>query len=212
MEWQAVTRRSRRNAWGALLGSLLGWGVSAQTTREGPEGVQFDFGDAGGSGQPTLLAVNGARHGLTGGPALGSSIDSEPDGQPTVLANGDDTAGFDDEDGVFFTSPVAPGSTATVQVQATGAGLSLDAWVDFNADGDWDDPGEQIFSSVTLAFGANALSFPVPPSTLPNAATTARFRASTAGGLGVSGAAPDGEVEDHRVLTTPVELLGFALE
>jgi hypothetical protein len=113
---------------------------------------------------------------------------------------------------VIFTSPLTPGATATVQVRATGAGLRLDAWFDFNADEDWDDAGEQIFDSLVLASGANALSFPVPASATPNAGSTARFRASSAGGLSVGGLAPDGEVEDHRVQTTPVELQGFVLE
>ena len=35
------------------------------------------------------------------------------------------------------------GSRLPIEVSVTGAGV-LEAWIDFNADGDWDDPGEQI--------------------------------------------------------------------
>ncbi len=61
----------------------------------------------------------------------------------TVLVNADD------EDGVVFTSETNPagvlnhGVATPIEVSVTGAGI-LEAWVDFNADGDWDDPGEQI--------------------------------------------------------------------
>jgi hypothetical protein len=74
----------------------------------------------------------------------------------------------------------------------------LDAWFDFNADGDWSDPCEQIFASEPLYAGSNILTFSIPS----NAVTTdtyARFRFSTAGGLEPNGPAPDGEVEDYMI-------------
>ena len=64
----------------------------------------------------------------------------------------------DDEDGVTFTSPVIPGSTATVNVVAAASGL-LSAWLDFNGDGDWTDAGEQVFQDLWVAAGTNSLSF-----------------------------------------------------
>ena len=62
----------------------------------------------------------------------------------------------DTDDGVTFTSPLDPGNTATVDVVASEAGL-LSAWIDFNADGDWADPGEQVFQDLWLAAGTNSL-------------------------------------------------------
>ncbi len=160
---------------------------------------RYDFGDAPDPTYPTLLASNGARHELTSGLWLGATVDAEADGQPDAAATGDDLAGVpDDEDGVVFTSPLAPGGTASVTVSSSGAGL-LDAWVDFNADGDWTDAGEQVFSSQALAAGANALGFPVPAGSAAGVNTVARFRLSSAGGSAPSGAAVDGEVEDHPV-------------
>ena len=44
---------------------------------------------------PTLLADNGPAH-IGIGPTLGAARDSEADGQPTALADGDDAAGTDD--------------------------------------------------------------------------------------------------------------------
>ena len=61
---------------------------------------------------------------------------------------------FDDEDGVTFLTPVAACQTAQVTVIASAAG-KLDAWIDFNRDGDFNDAGEQIFTSRALVAGAN---------------------------------------------------------
>lgn len=91
----------------------------------------------------------------------------------------------------------------TVTVIASG-GLLLNAWVDFNVDGDWADPGEQIFSNVILSNGYNQLGFSVPSGTPTGAQTFARFRTSTQDGIGYTGFAPDGKVEDYqRILGMP---------
>jgi hypothetical protein len=74
----------------------------------------------------------------------------------------------------------------------------LDAWVDFNQNRSWNDPGEQVLESVVVAGGANALTFTVP-SSAKGGATFARFRLSRQGKLGPVGQAQDGEVEDYRV-------------
>ena len=71
----------------------------------------------------------------------------------------------------------------------------MNAWIDFNSDGDWADTGEQIFTDVALLAGVNSLSFAVPAT--PPDVTYARFRLSTVGGLSFDGPAPDGEVEDY---------------
>lgn len=160
----------------------------------------FDFGDAP-SPFPTALAGNGAHHLLTsGGPVLGSRADAEADGQPDPLAIGDDQNGpFDDEDGIELTAPLVPGSTASVTV-ITSAPAKLDAWIDFNGDGDWTDAEEQIFTSRNIpTTGINTLTFPVPGSALWGLSTFGRFRLSSSGGLTPLGMATDGEVEDLAV-------------
>ncbi len=98
---------------------------------------------------------------------------------------------------MVFLTPLAQGQTASVQVTASAAGL-LSAWVDFNADGDFADPGEQIFVDRALSAGANTLTFAVPAGATVGT-TFSRWRLSTAHGLSFDGPAPDGEVEDHQV-------------
>lgn len=172
--------------------------------------VPLDFGDApdplvATAGEyPTLLVNNGARHEIGSGLHLGAAVDAEPDGQPGIAASGDDLAGDtpDDEDGVVLAYPfLHPGSTTYLTVSASAAG-SLDAWVDFNNDGDWDDAGEQVFTSLVVTAGSNDLSFAVPAGAV-NAQTYARFRLSSAGGLSPEGYAFDGEVEDYAFTIAP---------
>ena len=74
----------------------------------------------------------------------------------------------------------------------------LDAWIDFNANGSWNEPGEQIFVSSLLSQGVNTLTFFVPLNAHLGA-TYARFRFSTSGDLRPTGLARDGEVKISRV-------------
>ena len=177
-------------------------------------GVELDYGDAPdplGSihgRYSTLHANDGARHVVGSVALLGSTITSDADGQPTPTANGD--AG---DDGVVFgailTTPgVFNRNTLTpVEVTLSSAGF-VDAWIDFNADGDWDDPGEQILTSAQFTAGNLTQTFYVAvPATAPDLGvstrTFARFRSSSVGGLATTGLAVDGEVEDYAVTIVP---------
>jgi hypothetical protein len=161
----------------------------------------LDFGDCPDPRYPTLLFSDGARHIIDPNVFLGSGIDSESDGQPTLWADGDDVNGIPDEDGISFTSVLFDYCTRDVNVVASCEG-KLDAWFDFNADADWSDPDEQIFASEPLNAGSNILTFNIP-SDAATGETYARFRFSTAGGLETNGPAPDGEVEDYMVSILP---------
>ena len=147
---------------------------------------------------PLYWLQHGARH-VNTGLRMGNLIDSESDGQPTFLADGDDINPIisDDEDGVVFTSALVPGQMATLQITVSAGGM-LNAWIDFNKVNVWSDPGEFIFQNYGLLPGPNILSFVVPSSAL-SGYTYARFRFSTTGGILFYGTAPDGEVEDYRV-------------
>jgi hypothetical protein len=153
---------------------------------------------------PQTLLPLGAHHTITPGVVLGAAIDSEPDGQPSPDADGDDTdVQGDDEDGVTFAGKIVSGSNAVIGVVAGVSGGVLDGWIDFNADGIWAEPGERLFGGpVPLGPGLTNLSFAVPqPSALGT--TYARFRISSAGGLPPDNIGipvpPDGEVEDYVV-------------
>ncbi|MCA9247772.1 MAG: right-handed parallel beta-helix repeat-containing protein [Planctomycetales bacterium] len=161
-----------------------------------------DFGDAPDPLYPTLAASNGAFH-VLGGPNLGATVDADDDGQPTANADGDDTdLDGDDEDGVQFLTPVAPGWIARVRVTASAAGL-LNAWVDFNGDGSWAEVGDQIFIDQPISAGNQVLTFNVPPGATPSIPTFSRFRLDSSGGLSFTGGAANGEVEDHVLTISP---------
>jgi len=162
----------------------------------------LDFGDAPGFGYPTLLADDGARHEIHSDLFLGQSIDSERDGQPTVDATGDDLDGSDDDDGIGFTSLLIAGHQTSLEAEVFGVGL-LNAWVDFNADGDWDDIGEQILADEAVTDGLNSLVFDVPAYAALGQ-TFARFRLDSVGGLTPFGLAWNGEVEDYATSISSV--------
>jgi uncharacterized repeat protein (TIGR01451 family) len=169
----------------------------------GSTGGICDFGDApddpaNPNDYPTLLASNGARHGVVDGFHLGKTIDDEPDGQPTAMADGDDKAGLPDEDGVAFVTAIVPAEEAKVEVVASGTGL-LSAWIDFNGNGRWDDVNEMVFKDVPLSDETKELTFTVPVKAVPTERAFARFRFSTQADLYYAGFAVDGEVEDHTL-------------
>ena len=129
-------------------------------------------------------------------------MDAEGNGQPDSTATGDDLIGSpNDEDGVVFSGSLLPSFATNITVTSSGNGL-LDAWVDFNVDGDWNDSGEQVFTNQSVSATANPLVINTPAgATLGD--TFARFRLSTAGGLSPDGAALDGEVEDYQIEIVP---------
>lgn len=182
----------------------LGGGVATGNITVNP---LHDFADAP-SPYPVLLADNGARHVVPSAGAtlyLGAAItDIEADGLPESSALGDDNDATDDEDGVVLPSAFLATVSSNVTVTASASGV-LNAWIDFNDDGDWSDDGEQVFTNVTLSAGANVLAVMAPASTV-DGTTFARFRFSTQNDLAVTGQASDGEVEDYSVVissTTP---------
>ena len=160
------------------------------------EPEDLDFGDAPDPTYPTLRVSDGARHGIVPGVYLGNLVDSEADGQPTISARGDDDNGLADEDGVVLTSQLIPGQLATMDVTASTAGI-LNAWIDGNLDGDWDDLDEQIVAGLTLSPGTNPVQVALPPG-FSQGQTYARFRFSTEPVNTPGGLAIDGEVEDYR--------------
>jgi len=174
----------------------------------------YDWGGDAPDPYSTLKGNNGANHGdHDQGYMLGSVWDSESQntGQPDVNATGDDNDGTDDEDGVSFGSFTA-GNPATVQVTVI-APLSqtgyLNAWVDFNADGDWGDPGEQIFTNEALTTGTHTLEFSVPDDAT-SGWTYSRFRFCNSTDLSYEGFAKGGEVEDYKVNIETTEIPEFS--
>jgi uncharacterized repeat protein (TIGR01451 family) len=167
-----------------------------------------DFGDA-----PTsLTAIDAtltntypsASHTLDGMTFLGDRVDADAANPPNINADGDDLNGSpNDEDGVTFplagtNRVLSSGQSNTLSIKASRAGI-LNAWIDWNQDGDWNDTAEQIATNVNLTAGSNTLTI-TTPNTAPHGATYARFRFSNTSGLGPTGATTaNGEVEDYKV-------------
>jgi len=183
-------------------------------------GVELDYGDAPDpftttqSRYPTLKSNDGARHVVSDSAlVLGSGVTPEIEGKPQPLGDGDEN-----DDGIsfrfqtnVFTGNQAPmfnknvDTDLTITMSAPGV---LNGWIDFNFDGDWADPGENVFDNVVFSSGNLTQTLKVRvPATAPNVTVAtssfARFRASTAGSLTPTGLALDGEVEDYRVSIIP---------
>lgn len=168
-----------------------------------------DYGDAPDSYR-TLLASGGPVHGYVKGYGLGARLDADADGRPTEFAAGDDNTFSDDEDGVVFLNQASPGQaltfTVTVQVPALTPAGSLNAWMDFNRDGDFADAGEKIISGRVLPTGTHSFSVNIPAGAKLGRSYL-RFRYGAEANIGFGGRAVKGEVEDYTVVVlgpTPV--------
>lgn len=170
--------------------------------------VQYDFGDlpdassAPANTYPVTLADDGARHLLDGVTFLGAGVDAEPDGQPSLAADGDDSeAAPSDEDGVTFDTPIMPEQPYQITVNASVPGF-LNGWIDFNGDGTFD-ANEQIALDEPLVAGDNLLSL-TAPEVVTTGALYSRFRFSSDDpeqSMLPSGAWNNGEVEDYVLLS-----------
>jgi hypothetical protein len=155
---------------------------------------------------PTTVADGGPWH-LPGTPIfLGTSPDTEADGQPSLLADGDDLGGaFDDENGVI-PGPAKAGTNTTFQVSVnngTSSPAYLHALVDWNADGAF--TGGQEIQVLTIGPGFSGIvnvTFAVPTMAATGIDLGARFRISSIA-LDPEDPAPDGEIEDYLIKVDP---------
>ncbi|MEM0927326.1 MAG: VCBS repeat-containing protein [Planctomycetota bacterium] len=159
-----------------------------------------DFGDAP-EPYPVLLSEDGPRHNAMG-PRLGSVRDMESDGVHSSDADGDDQLGSEDEDSLHHVTIQVGQATGSITIDVQEGAGKLDGWIDFDGDGNWHGAFEQVFASRDVVVGQNTLTFPVPLDAVAGT-TFSRFRLSTAGGLGFTGEAIDGEVEDHKLTIDP---------
>gem|GEM_PF-6394798 len=154
------------------------------------DGNLLDFGNATAGAKQSALADNGGRYGVLSGFQLGATISGEAD---AIAA--------DSNDGIAFTSPFFAGGTATgtadVRLGGQSRGL-LQAWIDFNQDGDFSDAGEKVVTDLRLGEGVHAISMPIPAGALTGP-TQARFRYGWERGMTPDGQGLAGEVEDYTV-------------
>ena len=172
-------------------------------------------------GYPTTLANDGARHEAVFSIRLGDRLDPEADGKPAILVDGDDLDADDDDDGILFGTPqifphpvlgpgtqplpvLSPGPQTLVALNSVSG--YLNAWIDFNRDGDWDDPDEHVVDEVFVGTGPVRPEVPFTvPASLPDGLSVMRVRFTTVADAAgtVTGLAPDGEVEDYLVQLLP---------
>jgi len=199
----------------------------------------LDYGDAPEpfpTAHPMISPVPPAEHDITNATIfMGlTPTDDEGDGNPTPDAMGDDLSGVDDEDGVTFHDLEIPSAspalasletqtvtTPTMNITISGAPdamCHINAWIDFNQNGSWEDPGERIVENAEV----NVPPPPAPPPLIQFAVsipaeaipgmTFARVRCSSGPLDSSGGLALDGEVEDHMIeLTLPPADYGDAL-
>jgi uncharacterized repeat protein (TIGR01451 family) len=224
----------------STFGGLASFGLAPDGEVEDYYILGMDFGDAPESkdpnltipgGYPTNLAQNGARHIVNNQVRLGDLIDAEGAAKSDIYAEGDDRDNQNDEDGILFqggftmvTLPdvvyggtmqryeVRRNSSATFTPLANIQGR-LSVWIDWNRDGDWEDPGELVVDDILVNGPPDytQVTFQVPHGAQPGL-TFARFRFSRLGGLNFDGPAPDGEVEDYMIHISSASPVGLIEE
>lgn len=156
----------------------------------------LDFGDAD-TDESEIGTDDGARHILTG-PRLGLRRDAEADAAESAIADGDDSAGLDDEDGVLFISDLPSDGLAAMVVNVVGGSGYLSAWID--ADDDVMDFEEQILDGFPVSAGSQVVPFAVPTLVSDDDFFVRIRLCSTATDCDEStGLSADGEVEDYHV-------------
>ncbi|MFN3153341.1 reprolysin-like metallopeptidase [Bremerella sp.] len=115
------------------------------------------------------------------------------------------------DDGVFFGNGIKKGTnTVTITSSVVHSNVVMNAWIDLNKDGDFNDANERIFTNVKLTPGQKDYTFTIPQnvfddSVLPDAARLAanmRFRVGPTLNIGPTADDAFGEIEDYKVFIT----------
>jgi uncharacterized repeat protein (TIGR01451 family) len=147
------------------------------------------------------ITYGNATHTLSG-IRMGATVDADASLLNSANAQGDDTNNTDDEDGVTLTPLLPIGETTIVPVSIQNASGFLNAWFDWNADGDFADAGEQMVTNQAVAVGTVNLNIAVPATAIIGP-TFARFRVCTNNTVldncsTPAGTVQSGEVEDYQ--------------
>lgn len=164
-----------------------------------------DYGDA-----PNSYGSTGHKTDVNIGLGHGEIADSEAAHQGSDNADADDksTNGFDDENAVFLNEKSLDGQTLNAEttenlsILTFGSGY-LNAWIDWNRDGDFNDANEQIINKYrvsTTSVATNTIPLDIPGS-MVSGKSFMRVRFSTDSNVGPSGySSSPGEVEDYMVV------------
>ncbi len=182
--------------------------------------AEFDYGDLPDNGAGTFtndyeteLQNNGPAHVIRDDFYMGNTVDDDfyTDAQPSTLADGDDMdAEGDDEDGLSFLTSLdfAPGNTIVLPFSAlngTGSTAYVEAWIDWNGDGDFDDAGEMIADFDDTAGFPTDITFTIPLDAAQSIPLGFRVRMSNMDNMTPYGLATSGEIEDYLITVNCVQ-------
>jgi len=145
----------------------------------------------------------GPNHQIIDGLYIGTGVDVEPNGQSSVDALGDGA----DEDGFTFSSTLdlIPGGILNIPIDVTnttGEIAHYEVWIDWNGDGDFNDPNEMVadFSDDGAGdFGVSYFTLNIPDDVITNQLFGFRARLSHTDNMTPYGPVDAGEVEDYLI-------------
>ena len=149
----------------------------------------------------TLNANSGPVHKINPTIFLGSQVDGEFDGQPSIDALGDGA----DEDGlvVFASLSISPGGTFRLPlsyVNTSGSTAYIRAWIDWNADGTFDEAAELVCDkNDSLNTINNLIEITAPVTATTGTPLGLRIRISHQNNMLPYGLLNEGEVEDYLI-------------
>lgn len=193
-----------------------------------PQNLNYDYGDlpdiangtTGINDYETYDSTGGPSHQIITGLFLGDTVDVDNDGFPNADALGDDNDNVDDEDGVSILASLNPIPAGTIRLPLsvtnfTGDTAYVEAWIDWNGDGDFDLVNELVADLKDNKDGVFPAYLTIP---IPNTATTGsllgfRIRLSNTDNMTPYGRVNSGEVEDYllgidcpQMICLPIEV------
>lgn len=146
----------------------------------------------------TLVANNGPVHIIDNNLKLGATIDGEMNGQPNSAANGDG----EDEDGLHFPASLNITTNGTLRLPLsvtnnTEQTAHLEAWIDWNGDGDFLDDHEQVANLNDSSGFPSYLMINIPSALSEGIQLGFRVRLSHTDNMTPYGLVNTGEVEDY---------------
>uniref|UniRef100_UPI003D6B69F5 GEVED domain-containing protein n=1 Tax=Lewinella sp. TaxID=2004506 RepID=UPI003D6B69F5 len=176
-----------------------------------------DYGDAPDSYGDICYTINNSNGNPFSPTRLGDMVDTEDNSQHADNADGDDNdANGDDEDGVTFVGGTDLQGGTTKQITLSWSSNDMEGhiygWIDWNRDGDFDNPSERVINNYVVgsnnnrSTGTHTFTINVPNS-VSCGTSFARFTIQSSvneGGptgnfCGTLDDGQDGEVEDYQV-------------
>ncbi len=208
---------------------FIGTGLLNENNNFGYIFLKYDFGDlpdlaAGTTGTndyETSKLNGGPSHLIISGLFLGDTVDIDNDGFPDVQAFGDDNDNMDDEDGITIlpSLDVRPGGMIRLPISVTnttGDTAYIEAWIDWDGDGDFDATNELVANLKDNKDGVFPayLTISIPETAATGNLLGFRIRLSNTDNMTPYGQIDSGEVEDYllgidckQVVCLPVEVM-----